>query len=138
MYLLKIYLAPLHIKLGLMKNFVKVLSPEGEAFQYFKEKFGAVLTDAKLIAGVFIGPQIHEVVHGSNFRQTLKELELQACNAFVSVIENFLGNHRSDRYVDMTEQMIGSLRKNGLQNVTQDAFPALTSGVFPSKPRCCK
>ena len=70
--------APLHTKLVLMKNFVKTLSPEGEAFQYLTEKFGEVLTDAKLKAGVFIGPQIHEVVHESNFHQTLKELELQA------------------------------------------------------------
>ena len=103
---IKIYLPPLHIKLRLLKNFVKVLSPEGEAFQYLKEKFGAVLTGAKIRAGVFIGPQIREVVHESNFWQTLKELESQAWNVFVSVIKTFLWNHRSDRFVDLVEQMI--------------------------------
>ena len=61
-----------------MKNFVKALSPEGEAFKYLKEKFGSVLTDEKLKAGVFIGPQIRDLVHDSNFCKTLKALELQA------------------------------------------------------------
>ena len=55
-------------------------------FQYFKEKFGAILIDAKLKAGVLIGSQIRKVVQDSNFRQTLKELELQAWNVFVSFI----------------------------------------------------
>ena len=72
------------------------LSPEGEAFQNLKEKFGVVLTEEKLKAGVFIGPQIREVVHDSNFRQSLKELEFQPWNAVVSVIEIFFRNHRSD------------------------------------------
>ena len=53
---LKIYLLPLHIKLGLMMNFVKALNPERETFQSLKEKFGVILIDAKLKAGVFIGP----------------------------------------------------------------------------------
>ena len=89
------------------------MSPEGGASQYLKKKIGAVLNDSKLKAGVFIGSQICEVVHGSNFRQALKDLELQAWNASVSVIENFLGNYRSDRYVDMVEQMIGTFGRMG-------------------------
>lgn len=67
----------------------------------------------KLKAGVFIGPQIRELVQDSNFRRTLKALELQAWNAFVSVIENFVENRRSDRYIDMVEQMIGAFRGMG-------------------------
>ena len=88
-----------------MKNFVKALSPVGEAFQYLKEKFGAVLTDTKLLQ------TSTSVVHDSNIRQTLKELELQAWNVFVSAVKNFLRNHRSVQYIGMVEQIIGAFRR---------------------------
>ena len=32
-------LPPLHIELGLMKNFVKSMNKDGEAFQYLRSKF---------------------------------------------------------------------------------------------------
>lgn len=53
----KVLLPPLHIKLGLMKQFVKALDKSGQCFKYLCEKFPA-LSDAKLKEGIFIGPQI--------------------------------------------------------------------------------
>ena len=50
-------LSPLHIKLGLMKNFVKVLHKNGSAFQHLSTVF-PVLSAAKLKEGIFVGPQI--------------------------------------------------------------------------------
>ena len=35
----KIYLPPLHVKLGLMKNFVKGVDKTGRGFQYVRNKF---------------------------------------------------------------------------------------------------
>jgi len=35
----KIYLSPLHIKLGLMKNFVKGMDKTGHGFEYVRNKF---------------------------------------------------------------------------------------------------
>lgn len=49
-----VYLPPLHIKLGLMKKFVKAMDSDGRAFAYLKEKFGANKSDAKLTDGIFI------------------------------------------------------------------------------------
>jgi len=51
----KIILLPLHIKLDLMKNFVKTLKKEGNGFMYPQHKFPK-LSDAKIKEGVFIGP----------------------------------------------------------------------------------
>jgi hypothetical protein len=51
----KILLPSMHLKLGLMKNFVKAMNQE--AFTYLREKFPK-LSEAKLKEGVFIGPQI--------------------------------------------------------------------------------
>ena len=53
----KIIFLPLHIKLGLMKQFVKALDKEGECFKYFCKAFPR-LSSEKLKAGIFDGPQI--------------------------------------------------------------------------------
>ena len=53
----KILLPSMHLKLGLVKNFVKVMNQEETAFTYLWEKF-ATLSEAKLKEGIFIGPQI--------------------------------------------------------------------------------
>ena len=44
----KILLPRIHIKFGLMKNFVKGMDHQGSGFQYLKKKFKGKLTDAKL------------------------------------------------------------------------------------------
>ena len=54
----KILLPPLHIKLGLMKNFVKALDKNNPGFLYLQEKFPR-LSKEKLKAGIFDGPSAH-------------------------------------------------------------------------------
>jgi len=56
----KILLSPLHIKLGLMKNFVTAMNKHGKGFEYLKEKFPK-LSDGKQKAGIFIGLQTCEI-----------------------------------------------------------------------------
>jgi hypothetical protein len=46
-----IYLPPLHIKLGLMKNFTKGMDTNGHTFEYVKNKFPNV-SDAKIKEGI--------------------------------------------------------------------------------------
>ena len=50
----RIKLPPLHIKLGLMKQFVKTLDKHGNCFDYIVKKFSS-LSMEKLIAGIFDG-----------------------------------------------------------------------------------
>jgi hypothetical protein len=52
---------PLHIKLGLMKNFVISIDKTGRGFEYVRNKFPNV-SDAKIKEGIFIGPQIRELI----------------------------------------------------------------------------
>jgi len=47
----------MHLKHGLMKNFVKVMNQEEAAFTYLREKIPR-RSEAKLKEGIFIGPQI--------------------------------------------------------------------------------
>ena len=51
-----VLLAPLHIKLGLMKTFVKAMNHDSAAFMYSKEKFGLFKSEARLKEEVFVGP----------------------------------------------------------------------------------
>ena len=53
-------LPSLHIKLGLMKQFVKSLHKKGTCFKYIQEKFPN-LSAEKVKVGVFVGPQIRKL-----------------------------------------------------------------------------
>ncbi|GFT87554.1 uncharacterized protein TNCV_3759921 [Trichonephila clavipes] len=59
-------LPPLHIKLGLMKQFVKALDKEGECFKYLCEQFPG-LSDAKLKKGICVGPDIRKLLKDETF-----------------------------------------------------------------------
>ncbi|XP_030765451.1 uncharacterized protein LOC115889553 [Sitophilus oryzae] len=83
-----VLLPPLHIKLGLMKNFVKAMNKEGDGFKYLRQVFPQ-LSDAKLKEGIFIGPQIRKLLDDTNFTDTLTRQELRAWTSFVSVVRGF-------------------------------------------------
>ena len=72
-----IILPPLHIKLGLMKQFVKALNVNNPSFLYLKSKF-TKLSDAKIKEGIFVGPQIRQLLTDEKFAGTLNPLELRA------------------------------------------------------------
>ena len=57
---------PLHIKLGLTKNFVKAMNRNGTAFLYLRQKF-PLLNDAKIQEGVFTGPDIRSLLRDEVF-----------------------------------------------------------------------
>ena len=108
----KVLMPPLHIKLGLMKNFVKGLNKNSEAFRYLRNKFPQ-LSDAKVEAGVFIGPQIRKIMADKRFENTLGSKESDAWVAFKSVVDNFLGNNKSPGYVRIVKRCIEAYRLMG-------------------------
>jgi hypothetical protein len=56
-----VFLPPLHVKLGLMKNFVKATDKNGAGFMHLKHKFPR-LGYAKIKEGIFVGHQIRELI----------------------------------------------------------------------------
>lgn len=54
-----IYLPPFHIKLELMKNFVKAPRKEGKAFRHLRPLFPRI-GDAKIKESIFVGLQIRQ------------------------------------------------------------------------------
>lgn len=107
-----VLLPPLHIKLGLMKNFVKAMNKNGAAFQYLRQKFPR-LSDAKVKEGIFVGPQIRNLFKDDNFDSVLEGKEKKAWDDFRLVAKNFLGNKRSDNYAELIENMLSSFQKLG-------------------------
>ena len=85
----KVLLPPFQIKLGLMKNFVKALHKNGAAFQHLSTVFPG-LSAVKLKEGIFVGPQIREVLKDTDFEELLNLKELRAWEAFKSVCSGFL------------------------------------------------
>ena len=102
-----ILLPPLHIKLGLMKNFTKVLDKQGQCFMYSRKKF-EILSDAKIKEGIFDGPQIRKMIKNKNFIHYMNEIEKSAWLTFKSIAENFLRDHKSHDY----EELVSSLLDN--------------------------
>jgi hypothetical protein len=60
------YLLPLNIKIGLIKNSVKVMYQKSAGFMYFKNTLRRV-SDAKIKEGVLLGPQIRELIQDVKF-----------------------------------------------------------------------
>ena len=85
----KIILPPLHIKLGLMKQFVEALDFQGDCFKYICYTVPG-LSEEKLKAGIFNGPQIRHLMKDSSFVASMNFKETQAWKALTEVIKNFL------------------------------------------------
>ena len=108
----KVLLPPLHIKLGLMKNFVKRLDSNGAAFKYLAEKFPEI-SEAKLKEAIFVGPQICELMKDNEFTSRLASVELHAWSSFVEVVHQFLGNYKSNDYKKVVREMVTSFQALG-------------------------
>lgn len=107
-----VILPPLHIKLGLMKNFVKSMDKNGNGFLYLRKAFPR-MSDAKVNEGVFVGPQIRKIFKDQNFDKLLNKNELNAWNSFKDVSAGFLGNTKSKNYKKLVSKLITNYKTQG-------------------------
>ena len=101
----KVLLPPLHIKLGLMKNFVKALDKDGAAFKYLSEKFNYI-SDAKLKEGIFVGPEIRKLMSDAHFDSVLQDTERDAWVSFKTLCHEFLGNTKAANYGELAQNLL--------------------------------
>jgi len=102
----------LHIKLDLMKNFVKGTDKTGRGFQYLRNKFPKV-SDAKMKEGIFISHQIRELMQDKQFDEDLNETERSAWLLFKKIFKDFLGNHKAANYQDVVQDLLTSYKAMG-------------------------
>lgn len=108
----KILLPPLHIKLGLIKQFVKALDHSGETFKEIRSMFPK-LSDAKVTAGVFTGPQVKRMFASEGLENKMTEKEKRAWAAFKHVVSDFLGNNKVENYKELVDELLDSYRELG-------------------------
>lgn len=108
-----IILPPLHIKLGLVKNFIKALDKEGEAFSYLRTIFQN-LSLAKISEGVLDGPQIRKLLANTQFETFLSSDEKAAWSSFRLIVSDFLGNKRSPNYKEIIRDLLSNYSKIGV------------------------
>jgi len=77
----KVLLPPLHIKLGLIKQFVKALNKDGKCFEYLGKQFPHI-SDAKLKEGIFDGPQIRKMLNDKKVITTMTGKKKLLSSAF--------------------------------------------------------
>ena len=130
-----VLLPPLHIKLGLMKQFVKALNKDGNCYKYICKKFPGI-SDAKVKEGIFVGPQIRKLISDTLFEETMTDTEKQAWIGFKSVIENFLGNYKDPNYKNIVEVMLEKFRKLGCNMSVKVHFLHSHLDFFPENLGC--
>ena len=106
----KILLPPLHIKLELMKNFVKAMDREGRGFTFLQQKFPRISLE-NLKAGIFDGPQIRKLMKDLMFDDALSAAELSAWWSLKSVITSFLEINRSAEYEKEVDELLKNFKK---------------------------
>ena len=108
----KVLLLPLHIRLGLVKQFVKALDFEGEVFQEICSMLPK-LSEAKIKGGIFVGPQINIMLKSKTLEEKLNETEKEAWQAFRGVVDGFLRNIKDSNYKELVKKLIKSYQNMG-------------------------
>ncbi|XP_076367169.1 uncharacterized protein LOC143255416 [Tachypleus tridentatus] len=129
----KIIFPPLHIKLGLMKQFMKALNTDGECFQHIFSVLPG-LSFEKIKAGVFDGPQIRALVRDQEFARKMNDKERTAWLSFVAVMANFLGNKKADNYETLVANMLSAFRDLGCNMSVKLHYLYSHLDRFPENP----
>ena len=108
----KVLLPPLHIKLGLVKQFVKALDFEREGFQEIRSMFPR-LSETKIKGGIFVGPQIKTMLKSKTLEEKMNETEKEAWHAFRGVVDGFFGNKKDPNYKELVKKLIKSYQNMG-------------------------
>ncbi|KAI8114682.1 hypothetical protein CVS40_12971 [Lucilia cuprina] len=123
----KIILPPLHIKLGLIRNFVHAIHSNTAAMLHIKNVFPK-LSSSKIAAGVFNGPQLTKLLKCAQFPNLLTPDEKHAWN---NLIANFLGNHKSENYKEIVRNLVESFGVIGVKMSLKIHFLDKHIEVFP-------
>ncbi|GBM98271.1 hypothetical protein AVEN_168797-1 [Araneus ventricosus] len=107
-----ILLPPLHIKLGLKKQFAKALHKEGRCFKRSLRAFPG-LSAAKVKEGVFVDPDFRKLMKDEKFESYMTKVEKEAWNSFKEVVNKFLGNSKDPNFKQIVQSMHENLKKLG-------------------------
>ena len=116
-----------------MKNFVKAMDKTGSGFMYLSRKFPR-MTEVKIKEGVFIGPQIRQLLQDSDFDQALFGKEKLAWQVLKLVTTKFLRNAKADNYVELVSNLLKAYSRVGCNMSLKIHFLDFHLDFFP--PNC--
>ena len=99
-----------------------------------RNKFPNV-SDAKIEEGIFIGPQIEELMQDRQFHEDLAETERNAWLPFKRICKDFLGNHKAAKSSGSCAGPVDFVQSYGMQHESQNSLSGVTLGFFPRKSR---
>ncbi|GBP23660.1 hypothetical protein EVAR_80277_1 [Eumeta japonica] len=76
-------------------------------------KLKAEILEAKIKAGIFIGPQIKKIMASEQFLRLLSTHEKQAWLSLKAVIHGFLGNRKAENYTELITDMLHNFKVMG-------------------------
>jgi len=82
-------------------------------FYSWGQRFLHLRSEAKVKAGIFVGPQIKKIIECDEFANLLNRTEKTAWNSFVAVVHGFLGNHKAENCVPLSQSLIKNYAKLG-------------------------
>jgi len=126
----KIYLPPVHIKLCLMKIFVKGMDKTGHGFEYVRNNFPN-MSDAKVKEDIFIGPQIRKLMQDKQFDEDPNETERNVWLPSKKICKDFLGNHKAANYQDIVQDLLTSYKAMGCNMSLKIHFMKSHLDFFP-------
>ena len=115
-----------------MKNFVKGMDKIGRGFEYVRNEFPNV-NDAKIKEGIFIGPQIRELMQDKQFDEDLNETERNAWLSYKRICKDFFGNHKAANYQDVVQDLLTSYKAVGCNMSVKILFLESHLDFFPGK-----
>ena len=113
-----------------MKNLVKVMNQEKAAFTYLWEKFPR-LSEAKSKEGIFIGPQIRDLIKEEYFDKLLQGDERAAWDRFKSAVKGILANRRAQNYEELVSNLLYTYQKLGCNKLLKIHFLHSHLDFFP-------
>ena len=102
---MKICLPPLHLKLVLIKIFVKVLNKEREGFDYLRQKFPCI-SKGKIKESIFVSPQVKRLFQDPDFKNKSNAAERRTWDTFPNICNNLLGNKKSENCIEIMEELL--------------------------------
>ena len=88
-----------------MKSFMKGMDKTGHGVKYVRNKFPNV-SDAKIKEGIFVRPQIRELMQDRQLEEDLSETERNAWLSFKRICKGFLGIHKAANYQDVVLDLL--------------------------------
>jgi hypothetical protein len=106
----QVLIPPLHVKIGVMTQIMKQFNKNEKVFAYLCKKFSG-LSESKIKAAVYCGPDIRSLMNDKHFPTLLTRNELRAWEAFRDVIDNIFGNFKNPQYKEIVKRLMDSIKK---------------------------